>query len=64
MIRGERVRPLCGPFIPAVKLVLNYMSSHRNSSVLNRLTNKTTPLSSVVSNHMFYYPTPSNLNYN
>lgn len=39
------------------------MFSHKNVSVLNRLTNKTTPLSSVVSNHAFYYPTPSNLSY-
>jgi hypothetical protein len=40
-----------------------FMFSQNQSSINNRLTNKTTPLSSVVSNHLFFYPTPSNLSY-
>jgi hypothetical protein len=59
-IGSDPVWPL-GPFTQTVTVKL--MFSHTNSSVLNRLTNKTTPLSSVVSNHAFYYPTPSNLSY-
>jgi quinol-cytochrome oxidoreductase complex cytochrome b subunit len=33
-------------------------------SVRNRVTNgKTSPMKAVLSNHLFYYPTPSHLNY-
>lgn len=38
-----------------------------NMSVYNynqRIVNGAKPLSNTVANHLFYYPTPSNLNYN
>lgn len=51
----------------ALKRQVTYCHAHQpymSIRVQNRIVNGTsTPMQSVLSNHLFYYPTPSHLNY-